>query len=123
MGGSQFEQKHFQLHDIKETLDEITRDHRLRKPGDKDQWGYELEKYPEDLLEAFDVTSDLLSITELMVQRIDYLISQGSDAESYRERVKEDLVELRKNRTDCKTDLGVKFINLILKPFINRSSK
>jgi hypothetical protein len=110
MSGGAFDYKQWHIEQIADDIEDLIEKNGRKKTNDElkeehwhgDDW---YEKYPEDLyhykypdevIEKFKEGMKSLRVAAVYAQRIDWLISGDDGEESFLERLKEELDELRK---------------------------
>lgn len=91
MSGGYFDRRQYQLIMLKDDLNEIIERNDLEE---KDSYGYPLGRhYPEDIIDKFRATSELLDRGERMLTRLDYLLSGDDGEDSFRKRWKDESLD------------------------------
>lgn len=82
MSGGHFEYKQHQIREIKDSIQHLIEDNAdLEEP------------YPEDIIEEFKNAVKCLKLAYTYSQRIDWLVSGDDGNESFREKLKEELLK------------------------------
>lgn len=96
MSGGAFDYQQYRLHDIAESIKEEMKNNRTR-PDWIDPEDWDGQKWSDKTIDEFKIAISLLNVAEVYAQRIDWLLSGDDSEETFHERLKEDLEEL-KNR-------------------------
>ena len=92
MSGGYFEYRQIQIWDIAQEIKEII-DNNHQSP---DEFGYTIGRnFSPKTIEKFIEAYDLLIRAYLYAQRIDWLVSDDDGEDSFHERLKEDLREVK----------------------------
>ncbi len=109
MSGGAFEYNQYKIRDIADEVDQLIRKNgkektkeEMKNEGWRDPDWYEKYpedkfhyKYPDEVIEKFKESLEILRKAEIYAQRIDWLISGDDGEESFLERLKEDLGKLK----------------------------
>jgi len=94
MSGGHFNYNQYRINEIADEIKNIIKNNNVRNefghPGD----------IPDDVIDDFKEAVRLLEKASVYVQRIDWFISDDDGVESFRERLKEDLEELKSKSSD-----------------------
>lgn len=85
MSGGYFDYKQYEIYDIRKKLEET-----ISNNGDDLEY---IRECPEDIIEEFKDALIYLQISEIYVQRIDWLLSGDDGEDCFRKRLKEDFQE------------------------------
>ena len=96
MSGGAFDYQQYRLHDIAERVNEEIKGNKNR-PDWIDPEDWDGQKWSDETISEFNMAVSLLNVAEVYAQRIDWLLSGDDSEETFHERLKEDLEEL-KNR-------------------------
>ena len=90
MSGGYFDGKQYQLNRLADELQEL-----IDKIGEKDEYGYCYE-FTDETIAEFKKALEMLRTASIYVQRIDWLVSGDDGEETFHERLKEELNNLKK---------------------------
>lgn len=94
MSGGHFEYRQIQIWDIAQEIKELIDNNHNQSP---DEFGYPIGRnFSPKTIEKFIEAYDILIQAYLYVQRIDWLVSNDDSEDSFHERLKEDLSEVKK---------------------------
>lgn len=105
-GGSLCDYAQYRLADIAESIQKLI-DQNGKAKVDEDLYGFETDpldkvhyKYPDNILEQFQVGILYLKLAQIYTQRIDWLVSGDDSEESFITRLNEDLQKLKQEFDD-----------------------
>ena len=96
MSGGHFDYKQHRIRDIADSVEDIIRKNGKKKDYKVSSWENEYYyEYPPEVIEKFKEGLDILRKAEIYAQRIDWLVSGDDGDETFLERLKEDLENLK----------------------------
>lgn len=106
MSGGRFDYNQYKIRDIAETIQSmIDKNGRKKEKNELDSWNdreyYEkypnenfFHKYPDKVIEQFNIAVQKLKEAEVYAHRIDWLLSGDDGEENFLKRLKEDLKKI-----------------------------
>ena len=96
MSGGHFDYNQHRIRDIADSVEDIIRKNGKKKDYKVSSWENEYYyEYPPEVIEKFKEGLDILRKAEIYAQRIDWLVSGDDGDETFLERIKEDLENLK----------------------------
>jgi|APGre2960657404_1045060.scaffolds.fasta_scaffold364218_2 hypothetical protein len=96
MSGGHFDYNQHRIRDIADSVEDIIRKNGKKKDYKVSSWENEYYyEYPPEVIEKFKEGLDILRKAEIYAQRIDWLVSGDDGDETFLERLKEDLENLK----------------------------
>jgi len=97
MSGGHFEYNQYRIREIADSLEQVIRNNGKKKEEPieyswEDEYHY---KYPDEVIAEFKKGLEIIRQAEVYTQRIDWLLSGDDGEETFLERLKEDLSELK----------------------------
>ena len=91
MSGGKF---FYKQHDIQDIINDIeTILNNKRKPNE--EWGFVENDYTDETFKEFETAVKALKVAHIYTQRIDWLVSGDDGEDSFHERLREELKEMK----------------------------
>lgn len=106
MSGGCFDYLQYRIEDIAESIERRIETNEV-KPDDWEDWCGEWpgQHYSDETIKEFKEAVKSLRIAEVYAQRVDWLLSGDDGEETFHERLKKDLEELKKRDYKSERDL------------------
>lgn len=96
MSGGHFDYNQHRIKEIADSVEDIIRKNGKKKDYKVSSWENDhYYEYPPEVIEKFKEGLDILRKAEIYAQRIDWLVSGDDGDETFLERLKEDLENLK----------------------------
>ena len=99
MSGGHFEYSQYRITDIYDTIEsEIKQNNKVIPNNERDSWvkpGSKYSEWSDKTIKEFKKGVELLKKAQVYAQRIDWLLSGNDGEESFHERLKEELNNLK----------------------------
>jgi hypothetical protein len=97
MSGGTFDYRQYMFEDIADQIKQYVVQNGTKRE-ERSSWEDEYRhKYPDDIIQEFEKAVELLKLTKIYVNRIDYLLAGDDGEESFRTRLKEELSKIKTN--------------------------